>query len=58
MCAGSQPYSVINIDTVAITSSISWSETEEHSKWYCLLAYLLSLHLTTHSTKKGHLNWS
>jgi len=33
LCAGSNPYSVINIDTIAITSSISWSETEDHSKW-------------------------
>jgi len=33
LCAGSQPYSIMNIDTIQITTGISWSETDDHSKW-------------------------
>jgi len=33
-CAGSKyPYSVLNVDQVALTPSISWLESDDHSKW-------------------------
>jgi len=33
-CAGSKSrYSVINVDQVSLTSSVSWPESSDHSKW-------------------------